>query len=308
VYSSINTDRQVHYDALLKVSASTLRDLAIRLAEDSPTESNGNPESGKPVKVQKLSFQHPKGDAKHDGCLIAFKPHLHLSLPAVRLDFNDLSVFSGWGVRAASGYGKASPADLIMDASVMRHNAQVESTRCIPTPSSVPSDVAFCKHNIALIVAFQRGPRGPPLVVANAHLYSNPKFEYVKFWQTVYLTRNVESFRSIVAVHAGAAADASVPVVIAGDFNSTPLSDAYRFLSDASFPVEDIHDVDQQYKAKMAEAGTMIEEADEKAENTFKPPLRSAAESELRLRRRVPRLKQYKTQNYKCVPYIYGIR
>lgn len=59
--------------------------------------------------------------------------------------------------------------------------------------------------------------------IANTHLYSNKDFPDVKLWQSWQLLQELESF--IVS------RDANLPLIICGDFNSTPDTAVYDLLS-----------------------------------------------------------------------------
>jgi CCR4-NOT transcription complex subunit 6 len=59
--------------------------------------------------------------------------------------------------------------------------------------------------------------------VANTHLYSNKDFPDVKLWQSWQLLQELESF--IVS------RDTNLPLIICGDFNSTPDTAVYDLLS-----------------------------------------------------------------------------
>ncbi len=87
-----------------------------------------------------------------------------------------------------------------------------------------------------------------PILVASTHLFWNPRFEDVKFWQIVYFTRVIEVLRLYLAqlyiVNDNPVGSIGVdntidqfcmdkiPVILTGDFNSTPNSNVYQYLSD----------------------------------------------------------------------------
>ena len=62
---------------------------------------------------------------------------------------------------------------------------------------------------------------GVKVCVVNTHLYSNKDFPSVKLWQAWQLVQQVEDY----------ALSRNLPLVICGDFNSTPTSAVYDFLS-----------------------------------------------------------------------------
>ena len=89
------------------------------------------------------------------------------------------------------------------------------------------------KDNIAQLVVLEfiqqqpsRSNRGEVInqvCIANTHLYSNKDFPDVKLWQTWQLLQELESF----IIGRGS----NLPLIICGDFNSTPDTAVYDFLS-----------------------------------------------------------------------------
>mmetsp|Transcript_1127 Transcript_1127/g.4184 ORF Transcript_1127/g.4184 Transcript_1127/m.4184 type:complete len:548 (-) Transcript_1127:374-2017(-) len=96
------------------------------------------------------------------------------------------------------------------------------------------------KDNVALIVVLEAlegvGQQAPPggkrqlLCVANTHIHANPELKDVKLWQVHTLLKGLEKI----------AASAEIPMVVCGDFNSTPGSAAHSLLQsgrvDAAHP------------------------------------------------------------------------
>jgi CCR4-NOT transcription complex subunit 6 len=85
------------------------------------------------------------------------------------------------------------------------------------------------KDNVAQVVlldmvAPQMGGRRQ-LVVANTHINASPEFADVKLWQTQHLLLEVER---MLQQHSGSLS--TIPLVIAGDFNSLPGSDPHTLL------------------------------------------------------------------------------
>jgi CCR4-NOT transcription complex subunit 6 len=87
------------------------------------------------------------------------------------------------------------------------------------------------KDNIAQLVVleFVNPPTARPnresfqLCVANTHLYSNKDFPDVKLWQAWQLLQELESFVM--------SRNTSLPLILCGDFNSTPDTAVYDLLS-----------------------------------------------------------------------------
>jgi len=93
---------------------------------------------------------------------------------------------------------------------------------------------------IFALVGASAQPGTPPqhVCVANTHINANTEFSDVKLWQTQYLLVEVERIvHEWIASSAGAAlgalgaSAAQLPVILAGDFNSTPGSTPYALLS-----------------------------------------------------------------------------
>ena len=83
------------------------------------------------------------------------------------------------------------------------------------------------KDNVAVMVLLEDVKTGSRAVVANSHIHSNPAFADVKLVQVGLLLEEVEGFTS---KHAST----NIPTVICGDFNSTPDSGVYEFLTKGS--------------------------------------------------------------------------
>lgn len=56
-------------------------------------------------------------------------------------------------------------------------------------------------------------------ILANTHLFWNPKYEKIKLNQAKLLCKKIEEFNIL-----------HIPVIISGDFNSMPNSDVYKFI------------------------------------------------------------------------------
>lgn len=94
------------------------------------------------------------------------------------------------------------------------------------------------KDNVALIVVLEAlEPPDPAaaavgkrqlLCVANTHIHANPELQDVKLWQVHTLLKGLEKI----------AASADIPMLVAGDFNSTPGSASHCLLVDGGIPVD----------------------------------------------------------------------
>eukprot|EP00798_Chlamydomonas_sp_ICE-L_P008980 gene8980-16116_t len=84
------------------------------------------------------------------------------------------------------------------------------------------------KDNVALIAVLEAIDPGPTetsrprtlICVANTHIHANPELNDVKLWQVHTLLKGLEKI----------AASADIPMLVAGDFNSTPGSPAHTLL------------------------------------------------------------------------------
>eukprot|EP00475_Leptophrys_vorax_P005072 TRINITY_DN13053_c0_g3_i1.p1 TRINITY_DN13053_c0_g3~~TRINITY_DN13053_c0_g3_i1.p1 ORF type:complete len:448 (+),score=111.33 TRINITY_DN13053_c0_g3_i1:135-1478(+) len=77
----------------------------------------------------------------------------------------------------------------------------------------------FLRDNVAILVRLKHLASQREIVIANCHLYWNPTQQEVKLRQSVYLAKQLELFV--------AKSEISAPVIVAGDFNSTPSSSVY---------------------------------------------------------------------------------
>lgn len=104
------------------------------------------------------------------------------------------------------------------------------------------------KDNIASIAMLEHRKTGAKLIVANAHMHWDPEFRDVKLVQAAVLMEQLEltgdmfaKMPSQVTLEAGASAPTyasgkDIPTVVCGDFNSTPDSGVYEFLSQGLAP------------------------------------------------------------------------
>jgi CCR4-NOT transcription complex subunit 6 len=95
----------------------------------------------------------------------------------------------------------------------------------MPSSSKIAALTRLLKDNVALIVVLEAretkigadmqgapGKHGQLLCVANTHIHANPELKDVKLWQVHTLLKGLEKI----------AASADIPMLVAGDFNSTP--------------------------------------------------------------------------------------
>lgn len=96
-----------------------------------------------------------------------------------------------------------------------------------------PNDphVRLKRDCVGLLAAFKLSdPSNHLIVVANTHIYWDPNWADVKLAQVKYLLKRVSQFQEVVSNKFS-----STPsVIVAGDFNSTPGDEVYRYLVSAN--------------------------------------------------------------------------
>eukprot|EP00475_Leptophrys_vorax_P005145 TRINITY_DN1309_c0_g1_i1.p1 TRINITY_DN1309_c0_g1~~TRINITY_DN1309_c0_g1_i1.p1 ORF type:complete len:652 (-),score=171.69 TRINITY_DN1309_c0_g1_i1:995-2950(-) len=105
----------------------------------------------------------------------------------------------------------------------------------------------LCKGNIALVVVLEdisvktggnRNRRKRRLCIANTHIFWDPEYSDVKLWQTLVLCQELEKL----------VLSRNLPLIICGDFNSTPTSAVYQFLRDGQIPASnEVFDLDEYH-------------------------------------------------------------
>jgi CCR4-NOT transcription complex subunit 6 len=90
------------------------------------------------------------------------------------------------------------------------------------------------KDNIAVLTLLQSKQSGSKLLVANTHIHWDPTYSDVKIVQTSMLIEEIESCLKKYSGGKGSNFSPSscpIPAVICGDFNSTPDSGVFEFMS-----------------------------------------------------------------------------
>jgi len=92
---------------------------------------------------------------------------------------------------------------------------------------------SFVRRNTACIAILEQIDTEQKFATASAHLYWNPGYEYVKLVQAKYL---VEKLHQIALEHSPTQSGIDrIPVLLCGDFNSTPGSAVHQFLSEGIY-------------------------------------------------------------------------
>lgn len=87
------------------------------------------------------------------------------------------------------------------------------------------------KDNVAVLLVLEDNQTSKPLIVGNAHLTWDPEFKDVKVIQTVMLMNEMNNF---IIEELGENQASKVPIILGGDFNSTPDSGVFEFITKGS--------------------------------------------------------------------------
>ncbi|OWM72284.1 hypothetical protein CDL15_Pgr018169 [Punica granatum] len=161
---------------------------------------------------------------KRDGCGIFYKQDRAELVLEERIEYNDLvdmiqeSTDSSDNCNDEPGNG----------------NEDVETKPDSPTKKSTedrgdPNDprVRLKRDCVGIMAAFRlKDSSGRLIIVANTHLYWDPEWADVKLAQAKYLLSRLARFRTSVSDKF----EAVPPVIVAGDFNSTPGDKVYQYL------------------------------------------------------------------------------
>ena len=231
------------------------------MADDSDRASVSSAHASGPGSPASWALRSVSKRSKADGVVIAWQSNQFTldtsSGPAVhRVDFDDLAFAA---------------------EEIANHQLQLQQARAASATSNLIAPSAFAsalvadprllRHNVGMFVFLRPicGGSGPPLLVANTHLYWNPLHEDVKQKQIGYLmaciqdecsrrrgrtgiSSNGDPYGSAGAdtdatsssTLAAPSALASFPFVLCGDFNSTPLSGVYRSVTQGAYDAADI--------------------------------------------------------------------
>ncbi|OAY82814.1 Carbon catabolite repressor protein 4 [Ananas comosus] len=150
---------------------------------------------------------------KRDGCGIFYKPSSAELILKEEIHYNDL-------VNS-------------VDIAEKGNNSTAETCTVLAEKKSNgghgdPNDprVRLKRNCVGLLTAFKLSDSYPPIVVANTHIYWDPDWIDVKLAQAKYLLSRLSQFRE----HVSSKFSCIPPVIVAGDFNSTPGDEVYSYI------------------------------------------------------------------------------
>ncbi|XP_038899225.1 carbon catabolite repressor protein 4 homolog 4 isoform X1 [Benincasa hispida] len=170
---------------------------------------------------------------KRDGCGIFFKHEKAELIIEDRIEYNDL-------VDSIQDDGRVTSA-----------SNDVESNKGLSPKTTTadhgdPNDprVRLKRDCVGIMAAFKlRKPFHHVVIVANTHLYWDPKWADVKLAQAKYLLSRLARFKTLVAEKF----ECTPSILLAGDFNSTPGDKVYQYLvsgnSCSGFSPESLEDL-----------------------------------------------------------------
>jgi CCR4-NOT transcription complex subunit 6 len=156
-----------------------------------------------------------------DGCATFFRRDKFSLVKKYEVEFN----------KAASSLAEALPPEQSKAAShrLMKDNVALIAVLEALEPPFADGAAAAGSANAAPAAAAPAAggaPRRQLVCVANTHIHSNPELNDVKLWQIHTLLKGLEKI----------AASADIPMLVAGDFNATPVSAAHSLLVEGSVP------------------------------------------------------------------------
>ncbi|CAL9776632.1 unnamed protein product [Musa acuminata subsp. burmannicoides] len=166
-----------------------------------------------------LSLYIKRSGQKRDGCGIFYKPSSAQLLQMEEIDYNDL-------VNCASALNEIGN-NKVLDLET--RDAPIEELS--RKHQSDDPHVRLKRDCVGLLAAFQLNDSSNHIiVVANTHIYWDPNWADIKLAQVKYLLSRLSQFKELVSNKF-----TCIPsVLVAGDFNSTPGDEVYRYLVSAS--------------------------------------------------------------------------
>ena len=193
--------------------------------------------------LQRLGYETAfaqRTGAKLDGLVTAHRSAEFEALSTEVVEFDDLCKASVY-LQATQGRSSAppssssaplspspssssSPASRLKTGNVDAAIAAASGSMAPVIGSSSHNPDRLRRGNIATISLFRHRSSGRRLLVANTHIFWNPRHEDVKLAQCQFLLMRIEETLQRQV-------DGEVATIITGDFNSLPTSDVYSFLA-----------------------------------------------------------------------------
>ena len=154
---------------------------------------------------------------KVDGCALFWRRSTFHLVESYSIEFNELAQRQatqlGLNTSGAGHRGNSNDEGVAFLNRLSKDNvAQLVVLELAQPPTSSSSSKA--------------GAANTQICIANTHLYSNKDFPDVKLWQAWQLLQELETF-----VMSRGGSPNSLPLIICGDFNSTPDTAVYELLS-----------------------------------------------------------------------------
>ncbi|KAK1285220.1 hypothetical protein QJS10_CPB20g01082 [Acorus calamus] len=159
---------------------------------------------------------------KRDGCGIFYKHDSAELVLTEEIDYNGL-------VKSIDNGAALSEIDDDLNATSTEGSSQKRA----PDGHGDLNDprVRLKRDCVGILAAFKlNDPSHPIIIVANTHIYWDPELADVKLAQANYLLLRLDKFRAVVSERF----NCKPPVLVAGDFNSTPGDKVYQRLVSGS--------------------------------------------------------------------------
>lgn len=209
----------------------------------------------------KSKTRDPGMEGKVDGCALVFRLEAFELVDSREVEYNAVAAAHARGRQSLSG----RPLSREALQRLSRGQIAQRATPTPPPPPRRPAPVACLTPRPSSAVAMLRSRRQPSktVCVANTHIFWDPEFADVKLWQTLVLAQEVRGrpatrggreelpgtetphlpphsspppHSSLVGQIQGFLAGRWAPLLVFGDFNSTPDSAVYHLLCQGRVP------------------------------------------------------------------------
>ncbi|KNA23712.1 hypothetical protein SOVF_022520 isoform B [Spinacia oleracea] len=154
---------------------------------------------------------------KRDGCGIFYKQASAELVLQENIEYNDL-------VKTIDGETNSS----VTDSAVSVDGEETEE-KGTENDRGDPNDprVRLKRDCVGIMAAFRlKNPSQHLIIIANTHIYWDPKWADVKLAQAKYLLARLDQFKTLVSENF----ERIPSVIVTGDFNSTPGDQVYNYL------------------------------------------------------------------------------